>query len=129
MVGPWRPVALVRQQNVVLEKWTRRTEIAGTDGIVHSRVDIRIFGLRAHPVAGWLSSGDLRAEIVWDSEHCAGEAKLTIPNVRRWWPHTHGEPVLYPLRLELELSDGSSRDTLTAHRLAFAPSNSKMDFA
>lgn len=111
-VGPWRPVSLLRLQNVVLEKWARHVEVMNSDGVIRSRVDVRSLGLRATPVRGWVASGDLRAEIAWeppgDSGHYVGHASLTIPAVRHWWPHTHGDPILYPLRLELALSDGSA---------------------
>jgi beta-mannosidase len=28
-----------------------------------------------------------------------GAGELRLPGVRRWWPHTHGEPVLYDVRV------------------------------
>ena len=28
-------------------------------------------------------------------------ASVAVPNVCRWWPHTHGEPVLYDVALHL----------------------------
>jgi beta-mannosidase len=109
-VGPWRPVALVRRRHVVLEHWLSQVELDDTTGVV--RADLRVRTLRkdAQPVSGWLRAGQWSAAVVWegsgDQHH--GRAVVRIPDVHRWWPHTHGEPVLYPLRVELQLMDGST---------------------
>ncbi len=104
-VGPWRPVNLVRHRRVVIDRWTRGAEIDETSGtgIIHASLQIRT--LDAPPVKGWLRSGEYRAPITFD-EHGAF-ATLSIPHVRRWWPHTHGVPELYPLQADLEFADGS----------------------
>jgi beta-mannosidase len=34
-----------------------------------------------------------------------GQAEVCVPDVRRWRPHTHGEPWLYPTSVELRLED------------------------
>src|SRR5260370_23801472 len=75
---------------------------------VHLRVGTLPFG--AQPVSGPLMATDLSATFEWhepgDRSH--GSAVLRIPNVTRWWPHTHGEPALYPVRVELQLAGGPS---------------------
>jgi beta-mannosidase len=91
--GPWRPVALVRERGPVIEEWTRRVD---ADGAIHASI-----GFRTQPAAARLVSGEYRVEF------SNGEATLRIPDARRWWPHTHGEPALYPVRLEVQLHDGS----------------------
>ncbi len=98
VVGPWRPVMLVRQRGVVVEEWSRRVEM---DGVIHVHVRVRPL-----PVAGRVRSGEFSAAVEWDGNE--GRAALRIPDARQWWPHTHGDPVLYPLRLELEMGDGST---------------------
>ena len=35
---------------------------------------------------------------------------LSIPDVRLWWPHTHGEPVLYDVSCLIQASDGESEN-------------------
>ena len=37
-------------------------------------------------------------------QRCHGE--MRIPQVARWWPHTHGDPSLYDVRFEIETIDG-----------------------
>jgi beta-mannosidase len=93
-VGPWRPITLVRERGPLAEEWTRRVD---SDGAIHVAVE-----WRTQPVAAWLVSGEHRAPI-----H-NGEATLRIPDARAWWPHTHGEPALYPVRLEAQMPDGST---------------------
>ncbi|HVW09630.1 MAG TPA: hypothetical protein VHC90_13660, partial [Bryobacteraceae bacterium] len=93
-VGPWRPVSLVRERGPVIEEWKRRVD---PEGAIH--VSIRP---GSEPSAAYLISGEQRVQFM------NGEATVRIPNARRWWPHTHGEPALHPVRLELRLQDGSS---------------------
>ncbi|HEU5022477.1 MAG TPA: hypothetical protein VFT60_11315 [Bryobacteraceae bacterium] len=92
-VGPWRPVLLVRERGPQIEEWTRRID---PEGAIHATIR-----LRTQPAAARLVSGEYSAGFV------NGEATLRIPNARRWYPHTHGEAALYPVRLELRLQDGS----------------------
>lgn len=93
-VGPWRPVALVRERGPAIEAWTRRLD---PDGAIHASIR-----LSTQPASARLVSGGQRAEFR------SGEATLRIPNACRWWPHTHGEPALYPVHIELQLHDGST---------------------
>lgn len=43
---------------------------------------------------------------------------LRIPEVRRWWPHTHGEPNLYDVSLHLDHADGNT-ETRSLGRTGF----------
>lgn len=79
-VGPWRPVRLTRSAPVRL-----RAACEGTDGVVHVEAEgaeVAIGGVTA-PLA-------------------EGRASVHIPQVQRWWPHTHGEPHRYEVRLDGE---------------------------
>lgn len=96
-VGPWRPITLVRRRVPV--NWTRRVDAEAGTIVAEIQAETK-------PVRGWLVSGEARAEVDWTG--ACGSATLRIPNARRWWPHTHGKPVLYPLRLEVEMGDGSA---------------------
>ncbi|MEO8052806.1 MAG: hypothetical protein ABI833_20540 [Acidobacteriota bacterium] len=108
-VGPWRPITMVRRRRVVIENWSRQADLDGTAGVIRFDVQMRSLQADAKPVAGRILSGD--AEALLDLEQLGakhhGRAVLRIPNAQRWWPHTHGEPALYALQLELQLADGS----------------------
>src|SRR5262249_34698456 len=109
-VGPWRPITLVRRRHVAVEHWSRRAEVEGATGGIRADLLVRTLQAHARPGSGWLQAGQWSAPGDWGQSggrHC-GRAVLRIPDVGRWWPHTHGEAVLYPLRVELQLIDGST---------------------
>jgi beta-mannosidase len=109
-VGPWRPIALVRHRKVIPDFWRRQAELDGSDGVI--RVDLRLKTIQnnAKPVSGQVSAGGVSAPLqfkqIGESLHEA-RGVLRIPNVARWWPHTHGKPELYRLRVDLQLADAS----------------------
>ena len=43
---------------------------------------------------------------------------VRIPGVRRWWPHTHGEPSLYDVSLHIDLGHGTT-ETRSLGRTGF----------
>ena len=107
--GPWRPITLVRSRRVVLENWSRQLGVADETGTIAVQVRLRALNNGGRPVSGRLVVGDIRTPLLWDGsgDRSCARAVLRIPNVVRWWPHTHGEPALYPVRIELRLADGS----------------------
>ena len=50
-----------------------------------------------------LTVGEYRApmEVRLDHDHLVLSGSITLENVRRWWPHTHGAPNLYPVAVDL----------------------------
>jgi beta-mannosidase len=124
-VGPWRPVTLVRQRHIAVEHWSRQAEVDGSAGIITTDLRVRTLRPDAQPVSGWLRAGRWCAPLEWveSEDQCLGRAVLRIPDVARWWPHTHGEPALYSLRAEVQLRDGTAvtfEDTAVGFRsLAF----------
>jgi beta-mannosidase len=109
-VGPWRPVTLVRRRQIVIEDWKRQVDLDGSAGVI--RVDLRLRTLEtgARPVSGRLLLGETSVPVTCeesvDGYHV--RAVIRIPNVVPWSPHTHGEPALYPLRVHLQLANGST---------------------
>ncbi|HWD64671.1 MAG TPA: hypothetical protein VG405_05815 [Solirubrobacteraceae bacterium] len=95
-VGPWRPVRLLDHRPAERPRATVRTRLDGRDGVVSVRVSAL-----AKPVAGqWnVRLGSERARL---ADPCPGglETELRVADVRPWWPHTHGAPVLHELGLE-----------------------------
>ena len=124
-VGPWRPVSLERRSKLVVEDLSLRPRMDGDDGVL--AVDVRL-----RPLDGSIpttvevtvdcpgdpqSSG--RATLV--AEARAGDVTVTgevrIPGVRRWWPHTHGDPALYTVRLRVVSEVGDT--VIDARRIGF----------
>ena len=73
VVGPWRPVTLRTRR----EPLGLRTRMDGTTGVLTSSTGSTL------TCAGVTGVGELR-----------------IPDVERWWPHTHGDPVLHDVTVD-----------------------------
>src|SRR5690242_20361050 len=85
-VGPWRPIRLLdRNLDVDL-----RVTLDGDDGLVD--VSLHLDG-EATVVVGEQSAPLTRGA----DRRLAGT--LRLPNVEKWWPHTHGKPALYDVKL------------------------------
>ena len=95
-VGPWRPVSLIRR-SIMVEDFHCRAHLEGDCGVV----DVRFSGLAQ---SGTLCVGEHSTPFVWDGSKAY--ATLRIPSVTKWWPHTHGSPALYPLRVTVMLENG-----------------------
>jgi len=91
-VGPWRPVSL-RRRSIAVENFERTTRLDGDAGIVS------VSFISEGPGEGLLTVGEHSAPLQWDGPRA--HATLRIPSVNKWWPHTHGAPALYPLRVEV----------------------------
>jgi len=103
-VGPWRPVWLERRPAGAVSELVLRPRIEGEDGVL--AVGARL-GARGEAVASAVAvqldgpSGHHEAplELVREGDELVARGELRIPSVTRWWPHTHGEPVLHDIRL------------------------------
>ena len=108
-VGPWRPVTLLRRRRIVVEDWSRRVTLDGTVGTLAIDLRLRTLGAGSRPVSGRLvvdSAGASLDLVESDHDHHA-RAVLRIPGLVPWLPHTHGTPALYPVRVQLQLEDGT----------------------
>jgi beta-mannosidase len=123
-VGPWGGVELVRRRGEVIESLETRAKLDGNDGVLEIRASLRApnrpFETHSDPKSRFGRFGE--AEVVLSGasgehrtslEAGAGDGgvlelrgALTVPDVARWWPHTHGEPVLHDLRLTIAGGDG-----------------------
>jgi beta-mannosidase len=79
-VGPWRPVEIRREPPP--PRVTLLPRVEGDDGVLLARSD-RV----------------VEVEFEGETVTVEGEAELRVANVRRWWPHTHGAPELYDVRV------------------------------
>ena len=93
-VGPWRGVSLVDAgaQRIVERRIEARFDRDG-EGLLD--VMIRL----ATPVDGWVTArcGLVDFVLVDDGDGVL-RGRVEIPDVKRWWPHTHGEPMLYTVQ-------------------------------
>ncbi len=94
-IGPFRPIELMRRSGCI-EACRLSPRLEGSDGVLS--IQLRFSD------NDWVGGG-LRVRVgdvsvsLRESAPCVGIAELVIGNVSRWWPHTHGEPVLYDVGL------------------------------
>ncbi len=121
-VGPWRPVVLERRRGLVADELRLRPRLDGDSGKLAIDVRLRALdGRKPTAIEVELSgpSGTARGplELVGDGEAVRGAGELEIPGVAPWWPHTHGEPSLYAVRLVV--SRDSEEVAIDAGRVGF----------
>jgi beta-mannosidase len=113
-VGPWRPVRLARRRHLDVETLELRPRLDGDEGVLSVRMRTRVLGERAvEKIALELSgpSGEHRAQLELEGSPADGgrtlyaHGELRLGHVARWWPHTHGEPVLHDVRLRVRLGE------------------------
>ena len=113
-VGPWRPVRLRRRRGLGVEELVLRTDLQDTLGRMTVTARLRVLDGGGAPqrVEAELSgsSGSHRAELALavDERGVVASGQVQVPNVARWWPHTHGEPALHRVRLLVDRGDGAA---------------------
>lgn len=121
-VGPWRPVRLVRRSGLVAGRPRLVARAGARGGTLSVELSLRTAGGVAVDVPDMLDlvvdgptgrhTATLRVVPAADGGHRAhGTAEL--PEVARWWPHTHGQPHRYAV----EVRDGD--DVLAAAHTGF----------
>jgi beta-mannosidase len=112
-VGPWRPVRLVRRRVVVVEDLSLRPRLEskepGTCGLlsVQSRLrslddgSVEVVELELVGPSGTHRTG---LALRYEAGSATAYGELRVPDVARWWPHTHGEPALHEVRLHVTTS-------------------------
>jgi beta-mannosidase len=100
-VGPYRPVWLVRRRGVAVQDVALRPRIDGDDGVLTVRARLRSVAGAALPQQVEVVVGEHRAALAVQADG-AVDGTLRVPQVARWWPHTHGTPVLHEVSLVLD---------------------------
>jgi beta-mannosidase len=126
-VGPWRAVRLERRRQIDVAELALRPRVDGGDGFVSvlarmrcldgseiDAIDIELSGptgshrerLTLAPASGRVATESvsrLGASPGGVDDHVSASGALRVPSAARWWPHTHGEPALYEVRLVVHL--------------------------
>ena len=126
-VGPWRPVWLEARTHVAVPDLSLRSGVEENYGWVEVRCALQSIN-GAAPASAELRVS--RNDQVWALKLTARagattagvtnfSGRLTVPRVQRWWPHTHGEPVLYDARLALRMPGSSDEVIAELGRVGF----------
>ncbi|MEZ0604577.1 glycoside hydrolase family 2 protein [Paraburkholderia sp. IW21] len=99
-VGPWRPVELLSDAPHAFDTIDLTNRLEENDGVV----SLTLRFVHPHDVdtcGASLNCGGFVSSLQWrDAYTLTGSVR--VPHAERWWPHTHGEPTLYPLTLQLD---------------------------
>jgi beta-mannosidase len=110
VVGPWRPIRLERHRGAVLDEFELRPRIEDGKGVLAARVKVRTVAGDPGPSAVSLEVNGhgttIRSPLALDG--LTGHGDLVVEDVRRWWPHTHGEPNLYGVALTVDTGGGEA---------------------
>ena len=90
IIGPYRPVTMLNRRPATLDLRTDWTGVGGSVAATLRGSDHATATLRVGDVALPMTLRD-----------GALTATATVPEVAAWWPHTHGEPALYPASIAL----------------------------
>lgn len=97
IVGPWKSVEFVahkapfRIADIVLTP-----RLVDGDGVLDAKVTFSV-----PPEEPVVLVCDGHAQVLHPSGTDVHAGRLTLENVRAWWPHTHGEPVLHQAMLHI----------------------------
>jgi beta-mannosidase len=127
-VGPWRPVWIETRARLRVTDLIVRTGVDGTKGWIEVAGTIVRIGdtaiannglaniaLVVTRGTGQRQSIPLRGAPNSD----AYGGRLEIPDVALWWPHTHGEPTLYDVRLSIGTAEPANDLDVDLGRVGF----------
>ena len=99
-IGPWRAIEIVDPQGPsCLWQHSLRSSVHGSDGLLE--VEIKLTAPVEDGCDAWLRCGQHEAPLRQLDLHTFS-ARLTLPNVTLWWPHTHGKPALYDVTAHID---------------------------
>jgi beta-mannosidase len=121
-VGPWRPVWIERRRGLAVTAIALGPSLDGDTGTLTVRLRARFLDGSAVEGAEVTLTGPVSATTSLGVESAGDEGfeiagELRLPAVRRWWPHTHGEPTLYAV--SIRIVGAGDVTTITAGQVGF----------
>jgi beta-mannosidase len=123
-IGPWRTIEWVYHDPVEVSDLRMRSEL--DDDVGRLALSIELVAQNGnHEIAEVTlrasRDGASHETILVQTEPGGASyaATLSIPDVVRWWPHTHGEPALYEAELDIRLAGVLEPVTVSLGRLGF----------
>jgi len=111
-VGPWGAVWIERRDAIRVKSVQLRSSVSGRHGQVDVSCELDDLGAPFDSVDLVLNhrGRDHSVALAKGEEGSSYRGSLLIDEVALWWPHTHGEPVLYDARLEVKRIDQAKID-------------------
>lgn len=103
VVGPWRPVVLETGPGPRVNELLLHPSVSDGAGILDVELVASGADFLLVEVSGPTGSVGLEVPLVGGR----GRTRIELPDVARWWPHTHGTPTLYDVRVRVP---GASTD-------------------
>jgi beta-mannosidase len=109
--GPWRAVEIIGESQASIDRVEMASSVDGSDGLLD--VTVRFYHAQA-PDDMRLECGNASTALHWRDAHTL-TGRVRVSQARLWWPHTHGEPVRYPVTItrasheDISLGDVSFR--------------------
>jgi beta-mannosidase len=102
-IGPWKSVSVYIQEKISISTPVLQTTVLGTSGIVCIEADILCFSDVVISKANLIIKEKAYPLKI---ENNKIKGNVEVKNIELWWPHTHGDPVLYSVNIEIESSIG-----------------------
>jgi len=104
VIGPWRPLRVERRRRLAVDAIKLRPRIEDGEGVLSVALDLRLLGdgpLEALELSIAGAGGVERAQLGWHQSGAGVSAtgEVRVGDVARWWPHTHGDPALYEVKV------------------------------
>ncbi len=107
--GIWQPVALHAWRTARIG--AVRPLVAVADGRATVSVHVDVERDSEQPLRVVARVGEHSTTVELPAGATSGSADVVVDNPRLWWPHSHGEQPLYPVRVELHTADGEALDS------------------
>ena len=118
--GIWRPIGLqawstARMARVrpLVTVADQTGTVAGSEGRVEVHVDLE--RTAPTPLVLTVAVDDVQVRFPIDADASTAVGRLTVPDVRRWWPRGLGDQARYPLTVTLSTKDGRPLDEWHRH--------------
>jgi beta-mannosidase len=117
-VGPWRPVLLEPLTAIRVEHADVHAHVSGDEGTVRLSARATVPPSSATTAACMVGDRTVRLSCERTADHeIVIHGDIRVPQVRRWWPHSHGAQPLYPMRLAV--ASGSESLECSLGRVGF----------